>query len=247
MIFATDASGCNGFLHVESWDVLRLRGPVSAKADQMLMVSYDVKPEARYTPENVWVWNSADTKKDIDGYKLLRPYHHVSIDLRPCAVRCEAKCEASSSANCLGVCVAPCVEPDRAETYKIGIYNVELWMANTLTYEVMATCVDADAPPCPRPTRGDMCTGVANGRCARATDFNGNAITDAVTGTCECENGFGDVGCDKTLTPLANGVAVVGTIPVGEWSYYTFEVPRPAVGCCHSRPTSRSPLFTRHV
>jgi hypothetical protein len=28
------------------------------------------------------------------------------------------------------------------------------------------------------------------------------------TGTCECKTGFGDVGCDKTLTPLINGGAV---------------------------------------
>jgi hypothetical protein len=29
------------------------------------------------------------------------------------------------------------------------------------------------------------------------------------------------------LVPLHNGATVDGSIPVGEWSYYDFEVPRP--------------------
>jgi hypothetical protein len=31
-----------------------------------MMVSYSVNPWARYTPDNVWQWNSADTQKDIE-------------------------------------------------------------------------------------------------------------------------------------------------------------------------------------
>lgn len=230
MIYAADASDCDGFLHVESWDLRRLHGPVASKADQMLMVSYDVDPWARYTPENVWEWNSPDTKKDINGYKLLRPYHHVSVDLRTCATRCAAECVGSKDGDtCLATCASTCEEPDKAAPYKVAIYNVEIWMENTLNYEVLATCVAPD-PPCPRPTQGDMCSGASNGVCVRTTHANGDNVTDAVMGTCKCVAGFGDVGCDKTLVPLANAVAADGDIPMGEWMYYDFEVPRPEVG-----------------
>ena len=181
----------------------------------MLMVNYKEDPWARYRPDKKWEWNSPATKKDIDGYKLLRPYHHISVDMRPCDDKCKEKCAANVFGSCWRECTRDCPPVSRNEPYKIAIYNVEIWMANSLNYQVMATCVDADAAPCPRPTGDDMCSGALNGVCE-------------ADGMCACKPGFGDVGCDKTLTPLTDGVTRDGSIPVGEWIYYDFEVPHPA-------------------
>ena len=170
--FSIDADACEGFLHVESWDLRRLQGPVQAKADQMLMVNYASHPWARYTPDNVWEWNSDTTKKDLDGYKLLRPYHHVSVDMRRCDDKCAEKCATSDI--CVKSCKRECVDPNRGKPWMIAIYNVELWMANTLEYQVMATCVSAaEGAPCPRPkgSRGGMCSGASNGACEAGTSL----------------------------------------------------------------------------
>eukprot|EP00227_Mantoniella_beaufortii_P000398 CAMPEP_0197606370 /NCGR_PEP_ID=MMETSP1326-20131121/44909_1 /TAXON_ID=1155430 /ORGANISM="Genus nov. species nov., Strain RCC2288" /LENGTH=748 /DNA_ID=CAMNT_0043174275 /DNA_START=271 /DNA_END=2514 /DNA_ORIENTATION=- len=227
---------CEGFLHVESWDLKRLAGPVAAKADPMLMVRYGGDPSARYQPDNVWSWPEG-TFKDIEGYKLLRPYHHVSIDLRTCAVRCAAQCAKSADPKCGQACGIQCVEPARSQPFNIAIYNVELWMTNTLNYQVMATCVPsyAAAPPCPRPMgeyAGD-CSG--RGACSAPNVIAGYSVSSLASataavddsasyGSCSCNSGYGDVGCDKTLTKLVSGQTMSGTIPVGEWSYYQFEV-----------------------
>eukprot|EP00740_Mantoniella_antarctica_P009749 CAMPEP_0181386778 /NCGR_PEP_ID=MMETSP1106-20121128/23335_1 /TAXON_ID=81844 /ORGANISM="Mantoniella antarctica, Strain SL-175" /LENGTH=921 /DNA_ID=CAMNT_0023507049 /DNA_START=232 /DNA_END=2997 /DNA_ORIENTATION=+ len=248
-VYTVNARGCKGFLHVESWDTKRLRGPVTNKADQMLLVRYDLDPQAQYTSNNEWRW-TPDTLKDIEGYKLLRPYHHVSVDMRPCARKCAAKCAASSDPNCAGLCAGQtCSEPKRDADYKVGIYNVELWMSNRIDYMVVATCLDEGTPPCPRPMLiappprapavsnastmspsvagmcgGDGRTQGANGKCNAAKDASGNTDFDAALGVCACDPGFGDVGCDKILTPLVNGVSRSGAIAVGEWSYYDFDV-----------------------
>ena len=110
--------------------------------------------------------NSKPCAKDLDGYKLLRPYHHVSVDMRQCDDKCADKCARSEI--CVRSCKRECVDPNRGKPWMIGIYNVELWMANTLEYQVMATCVSAAAgAPCPRPkgSRGGMCSGASNGAC----------------------------------------------------------------------------------
>jgi hypothetical protein len=131
------------------------------------------------------------------------------------------------------------------------VYNVEIWMANTLNYQVMASCSAAGAPPCPRPAGhtgagGTGAGGAGNGSCSgkgtcsalvAASSTPDRTYTSSL-GYCSCDTGFGDVGCDKTLTPLNPGAELLGSIAVGEWSYYEFEVKAVAGAAAGEAPVS---------
>ena len=230
--FSVNADTCKGFLHVESWDLRRLNGLTNKKADQMLMVGFGDTPSARYTEQEQWEW-SENTEKDVDGYKLLRPYHHVSIDLRPCQVRCDVCRTGTCDENS---CRKMCAEPLTGKNYVVAIYNVERWIKETLNFKVIARCEDETRPPCPRPLgfNKQMCGGSGNGGVCAAPSVKTRVDKDgagsgvgATFGTCTCEAGYGDIGCDKILTVLKHGVSARAEIPVGEWAYYDFEVPDP--------------------
>ena len=229
--YEVSASSCYGFLHVEVWDTDRMT-PVPAnepKADPMLMVRYGDEPVAEYNENNEWLW-SEDTVADVEGYNLLRPYHQLSVDMRPCADSCASSCASSSQNNCQVSCASTCEEPPRGgRPHVIGIYNVRYWVDHTLNYEVVATCVPANTPPCRRPkgiAAGD-CAG--HGICINATDDAGSHDVFQTNGVCSCFNGWGDVGCDKNLTRLIVGRSQTATVPVGEWAFFDVVVQAPPV------------------
>ena len=48
------------------------------------MVRYRLEPSAQLLENNQWRWIEG-TVADAEGYDLLRPYHQLSVDMRPCA------------------------------------------------------------------------------------------------------------------------------------------------------------------
>jgi len=232
--YSYDASTCDGFLHVELWDRVRLTPGYdenSFKADPMLLVRNGAVPTASFNDaDNDWKYGPApasETYVDEDGHKLLRPYHHVSVDMRDCSVRCYEKYPNAADAQSNLRCKQNCAGPKRVLPYKILVMNVDRWFKLQLQYDVKATCFAKNAPPCPRPGSldGDVCGG--EGSCINATLDNGVYDADATTGVCTCNAGFGDVGCNEKLAPLSSGTVATGTTGIGDWSYYEFEVVLP--------------------
>ena len=140
------------------------------KADPMLMVRYRLEPSAELLENNQWRW-SEGTVADVEGYDLLRPYHQLSVDMRPCADcapvlalqarRITAKCRASRASE----------DPPRGHPHVIGIYNDRHWVHNRFNYKVVATCVPANAPPVSSTGRGSRrVTAPRHGICINATD-----------------------------------------------------------------------------
>lgn len=232
--YSYDASNCDGFLHVELWDRVRLTPGYdenSFKADPMLLVRNGAVPTASFNDaDNDWKYGPApasDTYVDEDGHKLLRSYHHVSVDMRDCSVRCDEKYPNAGDAQSKLRCIGDCDGPKRALPYKILVMNVDRWFKLRLQYDVKATCFAKNAPPCPRPGSldGDVCGG--QGTCINATLDNGAYDADATTGVCTCNAGYGDVGCNERLALLSSGTPATGTTGIGDWSYYEFEVVLP--------------------
>ena len=232
--YSYDASNCDGFLHVELWDRVRLTPGYdenSFKADPMLLVRNGAVPTASFNDaDNDWKYGPApasDTYVDEDGHKLLRSYHHVSVDMRDCSVRCDEKYPNAGDAQSKLRCIGDCDGPKRVLPYKILVMNVDRWFKLRLQYDVKATCFAKNAPPCPRPGSldGDVCGG--QGTCINATLDNGAYDADATTGVCTCNAGYGDVGCNERLALLSSGTPATGTTGIGDWSYYEFEVVLP--------------------
>ena len=237
--FSVDTSVCFGYLHVELWDVDR-PAPSDADpavADPMLMVRRAKNPSASYSREdNDWSW-SDDTFVDLEGYRLLRAYHRVVVDLRLCSVACAGACAGDDApTNCQALCLVTCeeLEPShRAEPFKVAVKNVRDWVQESLSFEVRASCVEYDAedatsdvPPCPRPTASaGECGG--KGTCGLAPGFTSGVVNrlKLTSGVCACDKGWGDAGCDQALLELeANAPPVAVTVPVGEWAYYFLDV-----------------------
>ena len=233
--YSYDASACDGFLHVELWDRIRLTTGYdenSYKADPMLMVRNGVVPTATFwDADNKWRYGpspASATYVDEDGHRLLRSYHHVSVDMRDCQVRCDEKYPSAADAESNARCRSTCDAPKRVLPYKIVVKNVDRWFKLRLQYDVVVTCHPMNAPPCPRPAldgAGGVCGG--RGTCINATLANGAYNADATTGTCTCNAGYGDVGCDEALTSLTSGVKKDGETGIGDWTYYEFDVVLP--------------------
>ena len=233
--YSYDASACDGFLHVELWDRIRLTPGYdenSYKADPMLMVRNGVVPTATFwDADNKWRYGpspASETYVDEDGHRLLRSYHHVSVDMRDCQVRCDEKYPSAADAESNARCRSTCDAPKRVLPYKIVVKNVDRWFKLRLQYDVVVTCHPMNAPPCPRPAldgAGGVCGG--QGTCINATLANGAYNADATTGTCTCNAGYGDVGCDEALTSLSSGVKKDGETGIGDWTYYEFDVVLP--------------------
>ena len=233
--FSVDASSCFGYLHVELWDVDR---PGADDADQsvpdpMLMVQRNSIPSASYSRnDNEWSW-SVDTYVDLEGYRLLRAYHRVVVDLRSCASSCAGACSGDDAANCDALCLVDCKEPTRNEPFIVGVKNVRDWVQEELKFEVRATCVvynatdvDNDTPPCPRPLGADAGECGGRGTCGDPSGFTSGTVdrVSYASGVCTCNDGWGDSGCDQALTQLVPGVETTVAIPVGEWRYFYLDV-----------------------
>ena len=197
--YSYDASACDGFLHVELWDRIRLTPGYdenSYKADPMLMVrNGDVPTVTFWDADNKWRYGpspAGETYVDEDGHRRLRSYHHVSVDMRDCQVRCDEKYPNAADAESNARCRTNCDAPKRVLPYKILVKNVDRWFKVRLQYDVIVTCHPMNAPPCPRPAldgAGGVCGG--QGTCINATLANGTYNADATTGTCTCNAGYG--------------------------------------------------------
>lgn len=232
--YAVDASSCTGYLHVELWDTGRGDADeAEAMADPMLMVRREVAPSASYERSNNDWRFSEDTYVDLEGYRLIRAYHRVVVDMRSCADACERACDETSAPNCQALCLVDCDEPDASEPFIVGIKNVRVWVQQTLEFKLSLTCVSKDdGPPCPRPL------GVADGECsgrgacgAPAGLADGEADRLALaSGVCACDDSWGDVGCNRPLAELvANAAEPTGaTVPSGDWAYFYVDVAAPA-------------------
>ena len=209
--YSVDASSCDGYLHVELWDTGRGDADAAeAMADPMLMVRRDDPPRASYERDNNDWRFSDETYVDLEGYRLIRAYHRVVVDMRSCAAACARACRGSSAPNCQQLCLVDCEEPDGDddEPFIVGIKNVRVWVQETLRFDLLATCVPYvsgdDIPPCPRPL------GVADGDCGgRGSCVAPAALEDGAvdrlalaSGVCACLEGWGDVGCDEPLAEL---------------------------------------------
>ena len=174
---------------------------------------------------------SENTYVDLEGYRLIRAYHRVVVDMRSCADACERACASSSLPNCQPLCEVDCDEPDRDadKPFIVGIKNVRLWVPQPLEFRLRTTCVsEVDGPPCPRPL------GVAAGECAgrgacgppdRLAGGEVNRLALA-SGVCACADGWGDVGCDRQLEKLVanDDEPTIATVPAGEWAYFYVDV-----------------------
>ncbi len=233
--YSVDASSCDGYLHVELWDTGRGDADAAeAMADPMLMVRRDDPPWASYEPDNNDWRFSDETYVDLEGYRLIRAYHRVVVDMRSCADACARACPTGSSANCQALCLVDCEEPDSDdEPFIIGIKNVRVWVDETLTFELLATCVsEDDIPPCPRPLGVEIgdCGGQGQGSCVAPAALEDGAVDRLAlaSGVCACAEGWGDVGCDEPLAELvANDPPVSVTVPAGEWAYFYVDVAAP--------------------
>ena len=154
--YAVEASACSGYLHVELWDTGRGGADeADAMADPMLMVRREYTPRASYERDNNDWRFSEDTYVDLEGYRLIRAYHRVVVDMRSCDDACARACGGSSAPNCQALCATDCDEPDRddAKPFIVGIKNVRVWVQQTLMFDMLATCVPYDIndiPPCRR-------------------------------------------------------------------------------------------------
>lgn len=79
-----------------------------------------------------------------------------------------------------------------------SIQNLDSWTNGTLRYGVRAGCAPAAACPAPvlAPATGAPLTCSGNGACG-------------ADGACVCNPGWGDLGCDKRVMPIAPGAGVV--------------------------------------
>ena len=249
--YAVEASACSGYLHVELWDTGRGGADeADAMADPMLMVRREKTPRASYERDNNDWRFSEDTYVDLEGYRLIRAYHRVVVDMRSCADACARACEGSSAPNCQALCKTDCDEPDRDanKPFIVGIKNVRVWVQQTLGFDLLATCVPYvsvnDVPPCPRPLGVDAgaCGGVDRGACGAPAGLAGGEVDRLAlaSGTCACLEGWGDVGCDEPLVELvANAESpVAATVQPGEWAYFYVDVAAPGSAASGANPAA---------
>ena len=89
------------------------------------------------------------------------------------------------------------------------VQNLGTWTRGPLRYQLRASCSQQQA--CPAPSMGQTpadppaCSG--NGACA-------------ANGTCACATGWGDLGCDVVVSPLAPGAPEAHTLAANGWMYW---------------------------
>jgi len=227
--FKVNTSECDRYLHVELWDWDRLSGTAlsafdSIMADPMLMLRPLQAPTAAYDEglQLNWKW-SPHTLVDESGYRLLRSYHHVTLDLRGCnGTQFYAECQAGSSTTGQALC------QERVDDFFVGVFNVREFLQRPLRYKIRASC--HSIAPCPAPlldssSMPKVCS--ETGTCERGflVDTTGQApaeLAQQCTETrCSCRGTWGDVGCDVAVERLVPGDRLsVNDHSVRVWNYY---------------------------
>ena len=134
--YAVEASACSGYLHVELWDTGR--GGLTKPTPMRIPSPMAKTPRASYERDNNDWRFSEDTYVDLEGYRLIRAYHRVVVDMRSCADACARACEGSSAPNCQALCETDCDEPDRDanKPFIVGFTNGRVWVQQTLGFDL---------------------------------------------------------------------------------------------------------------
>jgi len=180
------------------------QGDNANKADPMLSLRHLAEPVVMYDSKSRWTLRG-NTTADLESYQLLSPYHRVTTQLR------DGK-------------------------YYAKVTNVDKWMKGSFKYFIRAEC--NEEPPCPSPTlkhhpqdspanpskiRDEyeplQCAG--KGTCKQPVNF----VTRASDrGQCECENGYGGVGCEVKTTTLVREEWTRSNAAIAEWKYYSITI-----------------------
>eukprot|EP00899_Mesostigma_viride_P007560 jgi/Mesvir1/16805/Mv15170-RA.2 len=130
--FAEFRTGNCSYVHVELWDMERINERTRASsmitADAMLLLKRGIKPCAVYNNLiNGWSWDK-DTIVDFTSFRLLQPYHRISLDMNDRE------------------------HDEQDDGWYVGVVNVDQWMQHSLQYKLAVTC--HQEPPCPRSCNG---------------------------------------------------------------------------------------------
>ena len=122
----SEATAARRFIHAELWDKDAMfvgkegessnnQDSLARGADPMLMLANSrIPPHATYqTHQSDWIWSPPNTITDYEGYRLLRGYHHVVVEIN------------GTHSN--------------SDPWYLTIANIEIWMMHTLDYTVSST------------------------------------------------------------------------------------------------------------
>jgi len=184
-------------------------GDASTHADPVLFMAQGTIPEALppQSPASSPDWTFTpynQVANDYFGYQLMRPYQRIRQTHNP-------------------KCAAPCTAP-----WYIQILNSQLWSSFNLTYQLRVTCQSAtDQQGCPSPALSEAAPHLPKQQCSD----NGSCqvfdpvCTDATFAQgectfCECNSGWGDVGCNIPTPDLALDTEQLYSTESGVWSFF---------------------------
>lgn len=182
------------------------------RADFLLFMAQGVVPEAM-PPASAdsaeWTFQPYNqVTSDYIGYQLMRPYQRVRQTHSPdCQPQCDAACPTC---------------------WYIQLLNSQHFSTADLTFELRLTCQAASAQQiCPSPslsttppyTPQQQCSGqgtcqVFDPVCTDAAFQQGECTF------CECQAGWGDVGCDVPAPDLKLEDVNTASTAAGTWQYY---------------------------
>ena len=247
--YAVEASACSGYLHVELWDTGRGGADeADAMADPMLMVRREKTPRASYERDNNDWRFSEDTYVDLEGYRLIRAYHRVVVDMRSCADAMRARVRRLLRAQLPGAVQdglrrarsrrQQAVHRRHQERARVGPADAGVRSARHLRAVRLGQRRPAVSPPARRRRR--RVRRRRPGRVRRARRLAGGEVDRLAlaSGACACLEGWGDVGCDEPLVELvANAESpVAATVQPGEWAYFYVDVAAPGSAASGREP-----------
>lgn len=183
-----------------------------SRATFLLFMAQGVLPEATQpssADSTDWTFQPYNkVASDYDGYQLMRPYQFI---------------RQTHSSQCQPACSAPC-----PTCWYIQLLNSQLYNSADLTFELRLTCqAPADQQICPSPALNNtqpylpkpQCSGSGNCRvfdpvCTDAAFQQGECTY------CDCDEGWGDVGCNVPAPNLQLGAVKAFSTSPGGWQYY---------------------------
>lgn len=203
-------------LNAEVWDVRQLEHQDAGKrADFLLFMAQGVAPTATAPASGSadWVFQPYnEVASDYLGYQLMRAYQRIRQTHSPdCQPPCDADCPTC---------------------WYIQLLNAQHFSSADLTFELRLTCQAASAQQiCPSPslsttppyTPQQQCSGhgickVFDPVCTDAAFQQGECTY------CECQPGWGDVGCDVAAPELQLNVVKTVSTPTGTWQFYNLDL-----------------------
>ncbi|DBA74447.1 TPA: hypothetical protein ACH3X1_011194 [Trebouxia sp. C0004] len=206
--------GSCSILNAELWDVTQAlerqqTGDASTHADPVLFMAQgtipDVLPPLSPASSPDWTFTPYNqVANDYFGYQLMRPYQRIRQTHNP-------------------KCAAPCTAP-----WYIQILNSQLWSSFNLTYQLRVTCQSAtDQQGCPSPALSEAAPHLPKQQCSDngSCQIFDPVCTDATFAQgectfCECDAGWGDVGCNIPTPDLAFDTEQLYSTQSGAWSFF---------------------------